>query len=178
MKEKILNFIENNQPFKKSKKTSIYEFDDFIIKVFFYKNLLLKFFLLKGLRSYIFSKILKKKGINVPDAKFYFSKKNIEIFVYKKVKGEELLKALEREKSDILIQALIDFVKQLFNKKVYHKDFDPTNIILSEEKSLYLIDLENISLILTKKRKIKMVNKLNKFFKKNLNLSIDFFNII
>ncbi len=180
MKEKIFRLINEQRPFKEGKKTALYEYDGLIVKVFYYHNFLQKIFLLRGLKSYYISKILNKKGINIPEAKFYYSKKSVEVFVYRKIQGEEILKVLKNkaENSEILIEKLKNFIKELFRHGIYHSDFDPTNIIVDESGNLYLIDLENVSFILTKKRKLKMVKKINKFFSRDLNLSIDFSKVI
>ncbi len=175
-KNELLKRLYKIKPFKISSSTKLYELDNIIVKVFEYKSPFHKFFYLKGFKSYFICKILRRKNINVPFEKFYFSISNKEYFGYEKIKGEEILEKLKKEKNrenfKILIDKLKTFILMLFEKKIYHKDFDPTNIIFGTDGNLYLIDLENVSFILTKRRKIKMINKINKFLRNYIDCSL------
>ncbi len=169
-KKEIVEKIEKQLPLKKSKNSEVYEINEFIVKVFKYKNFFHKITSLKGLRSYLIFKILKLKKINIPEFISYFSLNNSEIFIYRKIIGEVLEKKIKKEENQDLIEKLKKFTKSLFEKGVYHKDYDPTNIIVDKNGELYLIDLENVSFFLTEKRKKKMLRKLNRLLKNPINI--------
>ncbi len=169
----LLEEILKKTPFKKGKNKSLYLKDNIFIKCFRY-SFNLRF---KGFQCYYMSNYLIKKGINVPEPIFYVKNKRVEFFGYKKVDGIEFNDFLKIKKTknelDQAIDGIKEFIFKLFHNKIYHSDFDPTNILIDKKNNFYLIDVESIVPFLTIVKKDKMLKKLNKFLLKYFGFTID-----
>ena len=172
----ILKYIEKTKsipPYRCSNNKKLYIIDNLVIKVFTSKS-----FVLKGLYAFIISKILAWKRIKIPVPVFYYTCKNKEYFCYEKIEGIEVIEFLRRKNhlnlNRVFIERFKAFLKDMLSKNIYHKDFDPTNIIVDKNFNFYLIDIESIiPFSFSRKRKIKMVNELNKFFLRDFGFIID-----
>ena len=177
-KKRLFEIIEEiKHEITANRKDFFSEKDEIFFKVFFYPSKFKRVFRSKGLYSLLIYLVLKHKKINIPEFLFYYSFKNFEIFAYKKVEGVEVIEFLRQKHSKKDVEKFIldfkNFLKSFFKINIYHKDFDPTNIIYSSKKEFYIIDFEAIVPFSFSNKKVKMLQKLNRFFLSSFGFSID-----
>jgi hypothetical protein len=181
--ENLIKLLKNKTPdfHRKKERRKIWQIEhnnyNIFVKNFNYPNLMLKKIKSYGLKNYKVAKFLLKNNIKTPVPVFFYSNGNDEFFSTIAINNCIDLWEYLSTKPDVAIQKnILTQLKNLVDKfaflNIYHSDFNIRNLILDKNKmELYILDLEAVRFNFNKRRKEKMVKKINKYLSA-FNLSI------
>ncbi len=174
--DKIIEFVEhlktcNPLISKQNKRIWDAEFLNYkvFVKNFLYKNTIVKNFKRTGIKNFKISEILLKKSIKCPLPLFYYSRGLEEFIATERIDAVDLWRFLEKNNTAEIHAVIENKLNVLIDKfdelNLYHPDFNITNLLITQDMDIYIVDLDGVKFNLNKRRKKKMIGKINKYLR-------------